>query len=400
MRIAMFTNNYKPYTGGVPVSVCHLADALRRLGHEVYIFAPTYEDQTEEKDVIRYPSFPVKIAGAPVPDVWTGLFEKKIKELKIDVIHVHHPALVGNVALFMKRKYKIPVVFTYHTRYEEYLYYVKPLQIMEKYTGVLERYLNWFFNRCDLILTPTPGMKKYLESRPVFTPREVLPTGIGESGFSPDAADAAEISKHYKKDADYLFCTIARLAREKNILFQLEALSVLKKQLEKKQKTFRYLIIGEGPQRKELERRIAQMNLRENVCLAGNVAHERIAAFLKASDAFLFSSKSETQGIVILEAMAAAKPVVAVRASGVEDIVEDGVNGYLTEENKVQWAECVEMLMEEKERYEKMCAAAYGTAETYREETIAKKAASLYEQVILNVQNSQTMVPYKEKPVL
>ena len=103
MRIAMFTNNYKPYMGGVPISVDHLAKALRELGHEVYVFAPTYKEQEEEEYVIRYPSFPVTVAGAPIPNVLTRLFEEKVQELAIEVIHVHHPALVGNVALHLRK---------------------------------------------------------------------------------------------------------------------------------------------------------------------------------------------------------------------------------------------------------------------------------------------------------
>ncbi len=157
MRIAMFTNNYKPYIGGVPVSVEHLAKALRERGHTVYVFAPSYEGQKEEPFVIRYPSFPVKIVGAPVPNVLTGLFLKKVQELEIDIIHVHHPALVGNVALFLKRRLRIPVVFTYHTRYEEYLHYVSVLEKIEKHTGVIERYLRFFCDRCDMLAAPTPG---------------------------------------------------------------------------------------------------------------------------------------------------------------------------------------------------------------------------------------------------
>ena len=128
MRIAMLTNNYKPYVGGVPISIEHLAEELRKRGHTVYIFAPSYRKQEDELYVIRYPSFPLSVAGAPLPNILTGLFRQKMKELQIDLIHVHHPAIAGNVALTLRRQLGIPVVFTYHTRYEEYLYYVKSLQ--------------------------------------------------------------------------------------------------------------------------------------------------------------------------------------------------------------------------------------------------------------------------------
>ena len=115
MRIAMLTNNYKPFIGGVPISVDRLANALRERGNEVYVFAPTYENQEEEEYVIRFSTFAGTIAGAVLPNPFDPRIEQKMKALKIDVIHVHHPALMGNVALHLRKKLGIPVVFTYHT---------------------------------------------------------------------------------------------------------------------------------------------------------------------------------------------------------------------------------------------------------------------------------------------
>lgn len=378
MKIAMFTNNYKPYVAGVPVSIEHLAEALRKIGHTVYIFAPSYENQTEEEYVIRYPSFPVKIAGAPIPNVLTKLFERKVQELEIDVIHVHHPALVGNIALGLQKKYGIPVVFTYHTRYEAYLHYVKPLQWLEEASGLLERYLDYFAQRCDLIIAPTPGMKKYLETRDFNTPIGVLPTGVTENNFYPDEKQAEEIRKQYLKNADYLFLTVSRLAKEKNLDFQMEGLAILKEHLKKRGKSFVHMIIGDGPQKEHLMERARELGLEENVVFMGNMENQEIPAYQKAADAFLFSSKSETQGIVLLEAMAAGTPVIAVKASGVEDIVEDGKNGFLTEENPGVWAERILIFTERKELQNEMQKAAEKTARFYAEEEIARRAGDFY----------------------
>ena len=378
MKIAMFTNNYKPYVGGVPISIEHLAEALRAQGHQVYIFAPSYKNQKEEEDVIRYPSFPLSMVGAPIPNVLTGLFEQKVRELQIDVIHVHHPALVGNVALALQKKYGIPVVFTYHTRYEQYLHYVKPLEIFEHYTGAVERYLRWFSGRCDLLLAPTPGIKKYLETIPMDTPVAVLPTGIPEKNFMPDEARAADIRRQNIGNADYLFCTVARLAKEKNLDFQLEGLANLKEHLGEKGKTFRYMMIGDGPEREHIEKLAKNLGLEENVILTGNISNDEIAVYQKACDAFLFSSKSETQGIVLLEAMAVGNPVVAVEASGVSDVVENGKNGYLTKEDPKVWAERIFNMVLQPATFEQMRIQAKQTAEAYSEAEIARKAANDY----------------------
>lgn len=252
MRIAMLTNNYKPYVGGVPISIEHLAEELRKRGHTVYIFAPSYRKQEDELYVIRYPSFPLSVEGAPLPNILTGLFRQKMKELQIDLIHVHHPAIAGNVALTLRRQLGIPVVFTYHTRYEEYLYYVKSLQQVERCTGVINSYLRYFCNHCDLLLAPTPGIEEHLE-------KKCLELGL-----------------------------------EKEVIF------------------------------------------------LGNVDNRQIKNYQAACDLFLFTSKSETQGIVLLEAMAAGTPVVAVDATGVRDVVRTKENGMLSTEDADSFAAAIE----------------------------------------------------------
>lgn len=381
MKIAMFTNNYKPYIGGVPISIEHLAQALRDRGHQVYVFAPTYKEQEEEAYVIRYPSFPVSIAKAPVPDVLTRVFEKKVKELGIELIHVHHPAIVGNVALYLKKKYKIPVVFTYHTRYEQYLYYVKPLERMERRTGIIEKYLAYFCKKCDMVAAPTPGIKDYLSQKHMDVPIRVLPTGIPEDCFLPDQGRAEKLRGDYKGAADYLFVTVSRLAREKNLLFQLEGLAILKEKLKEQGKTFRHMMIGEGPQEKELLEYAKKLGLRENLIFTGNIPNQEMKYYQAAADVFLFTSKSETQGIVVLEAMAAKNPVVAVNATGVRDVVKDGENGFLSREIAGEWAECVLRLLEDQRQYRRMSREAYQTALSYSEAAVAKTAEKYYQEI-------------------
>lgn len=381
MKIAMFTNNYKPYIGGVPISIEHLAEALRKRGHQVYVFAPSYEGQVEEPYVIRYPSFPITIVGAPVPNILTKLFIKKVKELQIDVIHVHHPAIVGNVALEIKRKLDIPVVFTYHTRYEEYLHYIAGLEKVEEHTGLLEKYLRYFCNRCDMLVAPTPGIREYLLQKKLQTPIAVLPTGIPAENFLPEQKKAEQIRQQYLGEADFLFCTVSRLAKEKNLYFQLEGLACLKRLLKKEGKTFRHMMIGGGPEKKELTRRIQELGLTENVFLLGNVDNAEIKNYQAASDLFLFTSKSETQGIVLLEAMAVSNPVIAVEASGVRDVIKNGENGYLTEEDSYQWARKIAEVLKDAEQKEVMREGARKTAELYAEDTVAKRAEQCYAEV-------------------
>ncbi len=378
MKIAMFTNNYKPYIGGVPVSIEHLAEALRKRGHAVYVFAPSYEGQEEEPFVIRYPSFPLKIAGAPTPNVLTGLFFEQVKKLGIDIIHVHHPAIVGNVALSIRKKLGIPVVFTYHTRYEEYLYYIHVLEKIEKHTGIIDRYLHYFCNRCDLIVAPVPEIRDYLIEKGIEAPIGLLPTGIPEEEYEADASEAARLRRAYIGTADYLFCTVSRLAKEKNLIFQLQGLFHLKRMLAQRGKSFKHMMIGDGPGRAELEAEIRKLGLSGDVVLAGNKKNAEIKNYHAASDLFLFTSRSETQGVALLEAMAAGSPVVAVNASGVRDIVDDGKNGRLTSQDPREWADAILSTVCEEGKIEKMSRGARETALRYAEGRVAEQAEIYY----------------------
>ncbi len=398
MRIAMFTNNYKPYIGGVPISIEHLSESLRKLGHEVYVFAPTYPNQQDEPYVIRYPSFPIAVAGAPIPNVCTKLFEEKVKELQIDVIHVHHPALVGNIALRIKKKLGIPVVFTYHTRYEEYLYYIKGLKTVENHIGGMQRYLTWFCQNCDMLIAPTPEIKEHLlQKRITDTNVTILPTGIPNTGFQAEKQRVMEIRSNYLAKADFLFCTVSRLAKEKNLIFQLQGLQELKQMLAQKGKSFHYIMIGDGPQREVLQKEIAERGLSENISLLGNMPNEEIKNYYAASDAFLFSSKSETQGIVILEAMAQGTPVVAVNATGVRDVVKSGENGMLTSEHPLLWAKSIDKLMLDIDRYVYMSEEAKKTAMSFSEDKVARQAQECYGKVCAQVQRCDILFSWNRK---
>lgn len=385
MRIAMLTNNYKPYVAGVPVSIEHLADALRRLGHTVYVFAPSYPNQKEEPFVIRYPSFPVQVAGAPIPNVLTGMIGKLVRMLRIELLHVHHPALAGNAADVLRRQMGIPMVFTYHTRYEEYLHYVKALKLLETHTGAIERYLRWFCGRCDMIFAPTPEIKEHLRlEKRITVPIEILPTGLPAESFLPDREESAHIRAAYCRDADYLFCTTARLAKEKNLDFLLDSLQKLKANMKIFQKKFRYLIIGEGPEKKHLEEKCRSLGLEQEVAFAGTVENRRVKNYLAASDLFLFSSMSETQGIVVLEAMAVGTPVVAVAATGVRDIVRTEENGFLTPQESGSFMQAVERALRSPAEYGRLCRGAEKTAAAYTEDKIAAAAQRYY----LEIQNT------------
>ncbi len=370
MKIAMMTNSYRPYTAGVPVSIERLSKGLQANGHEVVVFAPSYEGQGTEADVVRYRSLIKGIAnGFSVPDMMDVRIEKAFREGKYDVIHVHHPMLIGNTALYLSRKYDVPLCFTYHTRYEQYLHYMKASFLKQ----VVPSYVNYYTKRCDMVFVPTPSMKAYLEEIGSEANIAVLPTGIATEGFEADAMEAARLREELLGQKSYLFCTVARLAKEKNIEFLFRALARRKRT---RGADFRLVLIGEGPYEQYLKEFARQQNLEEEVLFIGEVANEEIKNYCKAADLFLFSSLSETQGIVLLEAMAAALPVLALKASGVRDIVVNGRNGFMTNVSEIEYESRLQALLLQDRSY--LEQGAIETARQYEVQEIAKWAAVYY----------------------
>lgn len=403
MRIAMLTNNYKPFVGGVPISIERLSEGLRELGHEVYIFAPSYEGQTEEPYVIRYRSHKKKLMGKMVvPNIWDQSIEFGFSQITFDIIHVHHPMLMGYIAHYLGWKYNVPIVFTYHTRYEQYLHYLPPYDYLQRYCDgnnnskirrlekkvfyhgsekLVTAHNRVFTNKCNLVLAPTNSMKEYLLDNGTMTNVEIIPTGLLEEDFTYHADKSKGIRDRCISGRKYLFCTVSRLEKEKNISFLLKGLVKLKENIGD---CFRFLLIGDGSDRESLELEASNLGISDNVVFTGSIDHDELPNYYSACDGFLFASRSETQGIVLLEAMAVGLPVVAVEASGVNDVVKDGFNGYLSELDIDQWVDKLTLLIEKEGTREWMGRNAVEEAKGYLSRNVSRKVEQLYYDQIVS----------------
>lgn len=393
MKIAMMTNNYKPFVAGVPISVEKLSVGLRALGHQVTVFAPSYDEQDTEEDVIRYGALLKGVAGGfSVPNSLDPKIERAFWEGHFDVIHVHHPMMIGATARYLSWKYHVPLVSTYHTRYEQYLHYVG-LTGLERFWPI---YLRRTLGACNMVFAPTPHIRDYLRETGINPPIEVLSTGLSKTAFYPDQQKAKRLREQFCEGRPFLFCTVARLAKEKNLEFLLESLALYK---QKAGPCFKLLLIGKGPYREKLCRRIGELALTEEIILTGEVRNEDMKEYCAASDLFLFSSRSETQGIVLLEAMAVGTPVLALRATGTDDIVINGVNGYMTQvsgdspRDRIQdarvFADKAMAILSGKE-LETLKQGAKETANKYDCQEIAERASSYYREVIWEYEMRRT----------
>lgn len=389
MRIAMMTNNYKPIVGGVPISIERLAQGLRARGHDVDIFAPTYPGQTPENGVIRYRTYNRKPKnGLVIPNIFDADIDRRFDAKAYDLVHTHHPTLIGYRAWQLSRRHKLPLALTYHTRYEQYLHHLRPCSSAQKddaahpdnkqkhslLANVVTAHNRIFINRCHNVFVPGQSMKEILEQMGVTTPIHILPTGLSPSDFSSDTDIASSLRRRYAPHGENLFCSVARLEKEKNIPFLLRAMAAYKA---RSQTPFRLLVIGEGSQKDALQQYAARLGLGSELIFTGCIPHTQLNNYYAACDAFLFSSQSETQGVVLLEAMAVGLPVVAVAASGVNDVVNDGVNGFLSPLRELDFASILGQLAGSSQ-YRTLCQNARATAKAYTASQIAQRAETLY----------------------
>jgi len=401
MKIAMMTNNYKPFIGGVPISIERLTKALREQGHRVVVFAPRYKHlgDGQEEDVVRYGTLSQHFYSDTVlPNPLDPVLEETFAREDFDVIHVHHPVLIGRVAAYLSRKYDVPLVYTYHTQYEQYLDYAGPIRWLSRGAGkdnvfgrlrcrgsrVIKQelapwYLSGFMRRCHTVIAPTEGMKRMFNLQYGYTYNcqadvAVLPTGLNRESYQADPSAVREIRQRCGEGEMPLLVTVSRLGHEKNVPFLLRCMARLKQYLP----CFRLMVIGDGPQRQAYMDLCDQLDIRQQICFLGSLPNQEIAAHMAAADCFVFASKTETQGIVVLEAMAAGTPVVALRASGVEDLVEDGISGYLCPEEEEAFTEQLLRVLQNEPLRNSLRAGAFEAALQYREEAVAEKAVRIY----------------------
>jgi len=382
MRIAMFTNNYLPFIGGVPISIERLRQGLEQNGNQALVVAPAYGSQVKDsKSILRVPSLPAigrmqqfRIANIFLPRIFKGL-----KTFTPDIIHIHHPFWLGSLGLFYARRLKVPAVYTYHTRLEEYAHFV-PLPGLLFRNFISHVLVRRFANKCDGIIVPTDSIEEYLRMVGVKKPVYVQPTGIEYQRFQQvEPQEIANLKKTLDIGEEKILISVSRLSNEKNIDFMIEAIAQVH---QKTRMRFRFFLIGEGPQRERLQQRIAALGLDNILTLTGAVRPEEMALWYRLGDVFLFSSKSETQGMVILEAMAAGLPVVAVRSSGIDDVLRDGFNGFKTPQKQNLWCDRVQLLLEDDSMRKEMSENARRFSRDYSIGEFTKNVREIYATIL------------------
>lgn len=397
MKIAFFTNNYYPRLSGVATSVSLLKRHLENSGVEVFVFAPSYQkyDDSEEKNVIRIRSLRfwwLKRFALPIPFFNIRKINRALKKIQPDIIHFHQPFLLGRLALRRGKKLKIPVVFTYHSLYEQYVHYFPFHQ------GICKRMANYYTrdsaNRSDLVISPTEIITEYLKNLGVKTRIEIIPSGVDTRVYSRQLDRSKLVS--FKKSLGItsnqrILLHVGRIVNEKNICFLLKA---AQKILSEK-KDIVLIIVGEGTLLNSCRRLTKHMGLQQQIIWVGAEYPEKLPWYYQASDLFLFTSKTDTQAIVIYEALASGLPVIAVESLASKAIIKNGVNGFRVIENVESFAKAVIDNLDSKDKN-----ASLIKINEYTPSEMAKKIYNLYQKVLasqpLPKKNNSTIFTVQE----
>lgn len=372
MRIGLFTDAYLPEISGVTILVRRLRDELDRLGHEAYVYAPRYDRPSDdERRTFRFragPVFAYKTARMALP--YSREASRSFSDL--DVIHSHTPFSLAYVALAAAYRHRIPHVQTYHTYLSEYRHYVP--RAVRPSVKAAESYSALLCNRCTAVTVPTRSIEQELQRFGVRRPIHVLPFGPNLPFYERPAVWSPRLALEIPDDA-IVFLYAGRIAEEKNLHFLLRAFH----RIHALEPCSVLVFAGDGPARASLEKEVAATGLTEAVRFAGFLDQAPLIDVYKEADLFLFASKTETQGLVLVEAMAGGTPAVAVDAIGVRDVVNDGTNGFLVPEDEEIFARRAIQAVREPETFRNLQEGARLTAKDSSVQASTMRLLEIYE---------------------
>ena len=370
MKILYITGSYLPYLSGVTISIKNFKQELEKLGHEVVLLAPKvsgYKDN--EPNVIRYPALPIpffKDFSVPLPFLSPRVFGGILKE-KFDLVHVHHPFYIGSFARLIAGVKKIPLIFTYHTRYDSDFFGFLKSRLVKKF---VVNWVNDFCRKTELVIANSKFTEKYLREKNPFLSIVLIPEGIER--LPKTKTSRKEFLKELGLPDDTVVClSVGRLSREKNFELAIKAFSLLPG-------NYFLLIVGSGLYEKKLKEFAAQNGVSSKILFLGKRSQEKLGGFYQNADVFVYPSFSETQGLVVFEAGSFGLPIVTVSSDLSEEVFPEEVR-CLASNDFFGFAEAVKKAHETKKAFSDSIKKWAGG---FTSEGLAKKLADEYQKVI------------------
>lgn len=375
LRIAIFSDSALPVLNGVSISIRALITELRDQGHSVHLFTSQYYDYRDvDANTHRFPAVETPwTRGYPLafPPFYPMLL--KFRQHHFDVVHTHTPFTLGFVGLRWAESHQIPIVSTYHTLYDRYAHYIPLPRRYVRYK--IAKHTHYYYNRVAHVITPSEASGKWLRRHAVTTPITVVPTGTPPASI----LDRSSLRQSLGVAPDQrVMLYVGRLAKEKN----LETLLHMAKIVFETDPTLRLWLVGDGPYREVCTELIRTLDIGDRVRLVGSVPRDDVDKYYAIADLFVFASISETQGLVVQEAMTYGLPAVAVTGGGAGAGIVSGVNGFLVKNDPKDFAVQVRRVLGDDILCAKLSAGARETAKKYSTSEMCKSVLNIYRSVI------------------
>lgn len=379
MKIAIFTDTYLPAVDGVVNSVLASKKTLEGMGHEVVVFAPQDLGNGHARDpgVIYvkarefrgYPGY--RLAMFPGREV------DQVKELGVDIIHNHGVGFMGIKGMWAAWQAKIPMVQTFHTMLTDTVSYYSPFRLkLSLLQEGLRLYLRIFLHKCKSVVVPTRAvLDELLSLAPRMKVSDVIPTGVDVQRFHPKLTGAAIRSK-WNLNGHETILYVGRVSPEKNLTLLLNAFPMVRRE----HPEARLMIVGKGPYLRRYYELARKRDLIGQVIFTGFVPDQDLPRYYAACDTFALPSKFETQGLVVLEALASGKPVAGANYRAIPEFVEHGKNGYLFDPSRTE--RCADAICQCLESGDDFSPAARATGEAFSVERCTRRLVSVYRKAL------------------
>lgn len=375
MKIGFFTDGYYPQINGVATTVQELKESLEDLNHNVYIVAPKFpKHKDKDSKIFRLKSFrlyrnPELRLSYMFPD---KIFQK-VFQIDFDIIHGFSGGSVPSLGLALAKLKKKPYVFTYNTRLNQYTHYFLGGKVLRP--KAVEKVVELYCNVCDYVIAPADYVKDELLAFGVKKPIVVIPNGVDTNKFKPGKSNFLR-NKLKLSSTDKIVLYVGRLAKEKSVDFLINSFSKVKEE------GVYLVLVGDGPERQSLEKLISKLGLEQKVLLTGFVEHANLVDVYNSADLFVFASSTETQGMVIPEAMSSGLPILTIKDKVFAQFIEDSISGFMVDKKQTIFAQKLENILQDKDLRARISKHARQKSLEFSLSEVAKKFENLYKQLV------------------
>lgn len=376
LSIALFSDSALPVLNGVSVSIDQLVRELRSRGHSVHVFTSGIRGHSDaDPNTHRFRSIKTPWTTdypLAVPPFYAKL--REFRKQKFDIVHTHTPFTVGFVGLRWAESHEIPIVSTYHTNYDKYAYYLDI--VPKRYLRYkVAKHINFYYNRVGHVITPSEASKRWLLRHSVRTPISVIPTGVS----MPRPTDRTAVREELGiSPSTRVVLYAGRIAKEKNLGVLLESIAQARRQ----DARLELFLVGDGPARSEFASMARELGIGDHVRFVGAVPRAQVDRFYAAADVFAFASMTETQGLVVLEAMSHGLPALVVQGGGAGEAVVDGENGYVLRNEPDDFARGIGHTLANEDAYRRLSERARETARRSSVAATTDRVLDVYQDVL------------------